>query len=98
MAAPTIDNAIPVLPLLHSRMIEWGDNNPRSSASVSTHFANRSLMLPLGFRNSHLAHSVIPSGSNRNETVGVLPINASTDFAREFMSSIEQKQRIGCGW
>src|SRR5258706_15857515 len=70
--------AMPVLPLLHSRMMESDVSNPRFSASVITAAAKRSLMLPLGFRNSHLTWIVTPSGSKRNGTVGVLPINERT--------------------
>ena len=37
--------------------------------------ASRSLMLPLGLRNSHLAWSVRPSGSNGRGTSGVFPMS-----------------------
>src|SRR5206468_8094867 len=86
LAAPTIASAMPVLPLVHSRMIESGRNKPRCSASRITPFARRSLMLPLGFRNSHLAWTVRPSGSKCSGTTGVLPIRSRTALARfEFM-------------
>ena len=57
IAAPIMESDIPVFPLLHSKMIESGRNNPRASASKSMLFAKRSLTLPLGLRNSHLANN-----------------------------------------
>src|SRR6266536_6534116 len=78
-----MDSAMPVLPLVHSRIIESGRSSPRCSASLITPAAKRSLMLPLGLRNSHLAKIVTPSGSKCSGTVGVLPIKESTALARE---------------
>src|SRR6266567_2750170 len=89
---------MPVLPLVHSRMIESGRNNPRRSASVITAAANRSLMLPLGLRNSHLAWSDTPSGSKYSRTVGVSPTKPSTALARdEFMAPSQTEFRLHFG-
>src|SRR4051794_22768885 len=86
---------MPVLPLEHSRIMESAESNPRCSASVRTCFAKRSLILPLGLRNSHFAHNVTPSEAKFNGTVGVLPINSSTGIFLENMVNLPFECRVG---
>src|ERR1017187_1282860 len=86
--------AMPVLPLLHSRMMESGFSKPRCSASSKTCLARRSFTLPLGFLNSHLARIVTPSFSNGNDTSGVSPISESTARARSFFGDGSDMGRL----
>src|SRR5688572_27081658 len=84
---------MPVLPLVHSRMIESGRSKPRPSAPRITPYARRPLILQAGFRNSHLAYSVSAPGSKGSGTSGVVPINSNTAPARfEFMLAILQPE------
>src|SRR5881394_2460752 len=86
-------SAMPVLPLVHSKMIESGRSRPRCSASRITPFARRSLMLPLGFKNSHLAWIVTLSRSKCSVAIGVLPIKSRIAVALfAFMFAILQPQ------
>src|SRR4051794_1855221 len=82
-----------VLPLEHSRIMESAESNPRCSASVRTCFAKRSLILPLGLRNSHFAHNVTPSEAKFNGTVGVFPIKSSIGMYFEDITNVP----TGCG-
>src|ERR1041385_5597064 len=86
---------MPGLPLPHSRMMDSGRSSPRASASSRTLLARRSLTLPLGLRNSHLAWMVTPSRSKRNDTSGVSPISDRTACARLFFGCKSDMQQ-GC--
>jgi hypothetical protein len=66
--APTMLNALPVLPLLASTMVSPGWSSPSRSARSTIQRAIRALMEPEGFRNSSLVQ--MPSISMR----GVPPI------------------------
>src|SRR6185436_3235208 len=71
----TMASAIPVLPLVGSRMVSPGDRRPAASAARIIHTAGRSLTEPVGLRSSSLAHNrTSADGESRgNPTRGVFP-------------------------
>ncbi|CKP03959.1 Uncharacterised protein [Mycobacterium tuberculosis] len=87
---------MPVFPLVGSRMVAPGRNNPSASACSIIRTAGRSLIDPVGLRSSSLAHSRTcgpsrPSsqrGDNRcRPTSGVLPKACNSESYRVMCSA-----------
>jgi hypothetical protein len=80
----TMASAMPVLPLVGSRMVSPARSRPASSAARTIHSAGRSLTLPVGLRSSSLAHNrTSPLGDSRGRpTRGVLPHASRSDSYR----------------
>src|SRR3954449_9644905 len=84
-------NAMPVLPLVGSRMVAPGRRCPDSSASRTMNSAGRSLTLPVGLRSSSLAQSRTggaPSGTvgdSRGRPTSGVPPHASSRLSYRAM-------------
>src|SRR6185437_576312 len=78
-AAPSMANAMPVLPLVASSRVLPGASNPRAMASRTIALAARSFTLPPGFTHSALASTVIPGRSRAifsSRSNGVFPMRS----------------------
>ncbi len=76
-------SAIPVLPLVGSRMMVSGRSSPACSAASIIATPMRSFTLLAGLKNSSLATTcaVAPSVTRRSRTSGVFPISSVTSAA-----------------
>src|SRR5437588_3158645 len=78
---------MPVLPLVGSSSARPGSSSPEASAASIIAFATRSLIEPVGFWPSSLAHTRTASGtpvacaSRRSSTSGVPPTRSRRDSA-----------------
>ena len=77
-AAHTMARAIPVLPLVGSRMIVSGLIRPACSAASIMDTPMRSFTLPAGLNDSSLAatSATAPAVTRRSRTSGVFPISS----------------------
>src|SRR3954471_20508516 len=95
--------AMPVFPLVGSRIVSPGRRRPDSSASRTMNSAGRSLMLPVGLRSSSLAHrrtGGAPSGTvgdSRGRPTSGVPPHASSRLSYRAIGSNAFSRLVGGG-
>ena len=78
MTRQTIASEMPVLPLVGSITVQPGRSSPCASAAATMASAGRSLMEPVGFRSSSLAHKrTLGDGDSRGRPTSGVPPTAS---------------------
>src|SRR5262245_41311048 len=89
----TIARAMPVLPLVGSRIVSPGRRWPADSAARIIHRAGRSLTEPVGLRSSSFAHRrTSAEGDNRGKPTRGVPPHASSG-----LSNLATSVRVGGG-
>src|SRR6478752_1931703 len=92
----TMASEMPVLPLVGSMTVQPGRKRPSASAAATIASAGRSLMEPVGFRSSSLAHNRTEGdGDSRGRPTSGVPPTASIRLPYRAMRSVAADCELG---